>query len=246
MLYAAGMVTNDLFDLQIDRKERPFRPLPSGAISRNAAIVASMILVTVGLFAADTIGVAAGLFALAIAIAMLTYNAKAKHYVWGPLVMGACRGLNVLLGMSVAIEAGVVPDPIWLIPLGNAVYITGVTWFAKQEAEESAVGRLRLGALIMAAGLGIHAAVLFWSASAIDTIAWPLGVSFVGFIAYRVSAAIGDPGPATVQRAVKTTVLGLIILDAVLVTAFAGLLWGAIVAALLIPALLLGKWIYST
>src|SRR5262245_28722487 len=31
-LYSAGMVWNDYFDLEQDRRERPFRPLPSGRI----------------------------------------------------------------------------------------------------------------------------------------------------------------------------------------------------------------------
>ena len=33
VLYAAGMALNDLFDLEIDRAERPARPLPSGRVS---------------------------------------------------------------------------------------------------------------------------------------------------------------------------------------------------------------------
>ena len=36
-LYTAGMVLNDVFDYEIDRHERPFRPLPSGRISLGAA-----------------------------------------------------------------------------------------------------------------------------------------------------------------------------------------------------------------
>ena len=30
LLYTAGMVLNDVFDYDVDRQERPFRPLPSG------------------------------------------------------------------------------------------------------------------------------------------------------------------------------------------------------------------------
>src|SRR5947208_9514410 len=36
-LYSAGMVWNDFFDVEQDRRERPFRPLPSGRISRRHA-----------------------------------------------------------------------------------------------------------------------------------------------------------------------------------------------------------------
>ncbi len=33
LLYAAGVVLNDVFDLERDRRERPERPLPSGRVS---------------------------------------------------------------------------------------------------------------------------------------------------------------------------------------------------------------------
>src|SRR6516165_8850631 len=37
-LYCAGMVWNDYFDLEQDRRERPERPLPSGRVSLRAAV----------------------------------------------------------------------------------------------------------------------------------------------------------------------------------------------------------------
>jgi 4-hydroxybenzoate polyprenyltransferase len=48
-----------------------------------------------------------------------------------------------------------------------------------------------------------------------------------------------------VQAAVKTAVLGLVGLDAVLATSLAGTA-GLLVLLLLPPALWLGKWVYST
>ena len=36
-LYAGGVVLNDVFDFEIDRRERPERPLPSGRIGRGPA-----------------------------------------------------------------------------------------------------------------------------------------------------------------------------------------------------------------
>ena len=32
-----GMITNDLFDIQVDTQERPGRPLPSGRVRMSAA-----------------------------------------------------------------------------------------------------------------------------------------------------------------------------------------------------------------
>src|SRR5688572_2542760 len=36
-LYCAGMVLNDVYDIDADRRERPQRPLPSGRIGWNVA-----------------------------------------------------------------------------------------------------------------------------------------------------------------------------------------------------------------
>ena len=47
-LYLAGMVFNDVFDLEIDRRERPGRPIPSGRISRGAAIAFGVALLSLG------------------------------------------------------------------------------------------------------------------------------------------------------------------------------------------------------
>ena len=47
--YIAGMALNDLADVSTDRIERPGRPIPSGHISKRAAIAFIMALFTIGL-----------------------------------------------------------------------------------------------------------------------------------------------------------------------------------------------------
>jgi hypothetical protein len=51
---------------------------------------------------------------------------------------------------------------------------------------------------------------------------------------------------ANVQTAVKHAILTLIVLDAAVILAVAGPLFALPVLALLVPSLLLGKWVYST
>src|SRR5438552_3330559 len=43
-IYLAGMVLNDWFDLEVDRVERPSRPLPSGRIPAQHALVLGVVL----------------------------------------------------------------------------------------------------------------------------------------------------------------------------------------------------------
>ena len=55
-----------------------------------------------------------------------------------------------------------------------------------------------------------------------------------------------DPTPEKVQAAVKLSILSLIWLDATMAVAVSGPAEGVAIAALLIPALVLGRRVYST
>ena len=78
------------------------------------------------------------------------------------------------------------------------------------------------------------------------TVLFPyLLVAFGFLVGLPIARAVRRPGPKEVQAAVKRCVLGLVALDAVLATAFLGAP-GLLILFLLPPALLLGKWVYST
>ena len=62
------------------------------------------------------------------------YDRRLKGTLIAPLGMGACRFLNVLLGMSAAAEPWY--EVHWLIAAAVGIYIAGVTWFARTEAEQ--------------------------------------------------------------------------------------------------------------
>ena len=51
-LYCGGMVWNDYFDVEQDRRERPFRPIPSGRVSRREAAGLGGLLLLAGLVCA--------------------------------------------------------------------------------------------------------------------------------------------------------------------------------------------------
>src|SRR5947208_14106844 len=55
-LYCAGMVWNDYFDLEQDKRERPFRPLPSGRVSLRAAATLGTVLLLAGVACAGLAG----------------------------------------------------------------------------------------------------------------------------------------------------------------------------------------------
>ncbi|MFF4767660.1 SCO3242 family prenyltransferase [Streptomyces sp. NPDC001255] len=99
-LYEAGMALNDWADRAEDAAERPHRPLPSGRITAPAALLAASALTAAGLALAARAGRPALLLASALAGTVWAYDLRLKHTPWGPLAMGAARGLDVLLGAA--------------------------------------------------------------------------------------------------------------------------------------------------
>ena len=100
-IYGAGCVYNDLCDLKIDRIERPFRPLPSGKISSRAAAFLTVFLFAMGLAGAALAGFRSFLIATVLIILVVFYDRLTKDIlILGSLNMAACRGGNLLLGMS--------------------------------------------------------------------------------------------------------------------------------------------------
>jgi 4-hydroxybenzoate polyprenyltransferase len=259
-LYCGGMVWNDFFDVEQDRKERPFRPIPSGRISRPAAAGFGAALLASGLLFALLAGwslsgwrepeTGGGLvwtplvLSIILAVCIVLYDAWLKRTWAGPVGMGACRFLNVLLGLSVA---GQVHWP-WDVYLAFVVgvYIAGVTWFARTEVRSSSQTALTGAAAVMLAGLVLGLAVPLRLEAGESPWLFPYLLVGLGFlVGLPVCRAIAVPTPARVQAAVKSALLGLVGLDAVLATALAGP-WGLAVLFLLIPTLILGRWLYST
>jgi 4-hydroxybenzoate polyprenyltransferase len=265
LLYTAGMVLNDVFDIEIDRKERPFRPLPSGRISLGVARAFGFGLLLLGVAAgwgagyADPAGAAipwrSGAVATALAACVLLYDRVLKSTPIGPLGMGLCRFLNVLLGMSAARET--MGDVVvgysaaeLLVAAGVGVYIVVVTIFAFSEASESKGPLLLAAVVVMACGAVVLASFTALAPRGLvrsdPMIFWLLLGLLMVTVLRRALSAVMDPSPERVQVAVKHSILSLIWLDAATTLAVAPPVYAVAIAALLIPALLLGRWVYST
>ena len=122
-LYLAGMVFNDVFDVEIDRRERPGRPIPSGRIGRNAAIAFGTVLLGIGVGLPWMHGIIAGSVATGIGLMLLAYDALHARTAWSVLLMGGCRGGLYILGMACLNEPSGAPADDGLLV---AVIIGGV------------------------------------------------------------------------------------------------------------------------
>ena len=256
-LYLAGMAWNDVFDRAEDAKARPFRPIPSGRVKAGTASAIGVVLLMAGLVLSLvpenlTVYMSGSQlpvrFAGLIALMVILYDAWLKRTPAGPLAMGTCRFLNVLLGLSASPNFVTVDSLPFCLHLAAVVgvYIVGVTWFARTEEAASNRRHLIGASLVMAAAVAIALTVPVHLPE--GTSPWYFSVLLVGFgflIGVPLVAAVRQPDPKRVQVAVKRCILGLVVLDAILATAFVGVP-GLLILLLLPPALWLGKWVYST
>ncbi len=228
-LYGGGVVLNDVFDAEIDRVERPERPIPSGKVTLAQAGAFGILLLLAGIACAAMYGPRSTLIAVLVAALAVTYDALAKdHVVWGPLCMGACRGGNLWLGLSVLPLTG---HGLWLALLPIA-YIAAITLVSRGEVGGGSRQSL-YAALATFSGviLAILALLLLGEAPFFP------GLPFLGLFAYMIYPpllrAIENPSGPLIGKAVKAGVIALIAFDAALATALAGWPTGLLILALL-------------
>lgn len=237
-LYGGGITLNDFFDRELDAVERPERPIPSGRVRPAAAATVGITLLIAGVGAAFQANSAAGWIAAAIAGFVLLYDSWGKHRAaFGPVNMGLCRGLNLLLGVA-AVPAALAGR--WVLALLPFTYICGVTALSRGEVSGGKRGTALFSLLSMTLVLvgltltAMNAQELPWAGLALTVaLAWRLLPPF--WRAYKDSAA----GP--IRAAVKTGVLSLVLLDAVIGASYAGVLFGGVILATALLAALLSR-----
>ncbi len=255
LLYAAGVVLNDVADYRLDCRERPLRPLPSGRVTVAGARRLGFGLLVAGVLLAWSAALAAaspwpGLIGTLLAALVVLYDFWLKPTLLGPVAMGACRSLNVLMGMSATKASWSAAHAV--VVAGVGTYVSGVTWLARTESQPSRRAVWALASAVMVAGVALLAWFPAWfPAEAEPPLVlpprWHVLMAALGLlIAYRCGLAVIDPTPRRVQAAVKQSIFSLIILSAAVCLAVQGFLPAVMILLLLVPTMILGRWVYST
>lgn len=258
LLYIAGIVLNDYFDVEVDRRERPSRPLASGSISKERA----MSIALIALAAANAIALAVSPASLAVSAALtaaiIAYDYRLKRSPAGPFAMGSTRFLNVILGASPALSAAVasggraVPVPgIWAAAIFAAtslfVYIIAIMILSKKEVGNEKPNTSAAFSIIFAMIASIALAGIF-----LLQLQWVFLINLMIFAAVivatykRLIITESSPDSNPVQQAIKNMVISIIILDSVFVSGMAGFPYGMATLVLIAPAILLAKKLYVT
>lgn len=99
LVSGAAMVSNDYFDLAVDRVNHPRRPLPSGRVSRGDVIALAAVLGATGMMAAGSMGAVPLTLATLILSIGLVYNWKLKESgLLGNLMVSISVGTTFVFG----------------------------------------------------------------------------------------------------------------------------------------------------
>ncbi|PRY09693.1 4-hydroxybenzoate polyprenyltransferase [Pontibacter ummariensis] len=237
-LYGGGVVFNDVFDAELDRVERPERPIPSGRATLAGATTLGALLLVGGVFAAWQVSAMSAAIATIVALLALLYDWKGKHQsLLGPVNMGACRGGNLLLGVS-AVPAAL--EELWFIALIPIVYISAITMVSRGEVHGGNQAALK-GAVFMYAA--VFAGII--SLAALPQFNLVYCIPFLLLFAYLIFPpllkAMSAKEPKLIMKAVKAGVLSLIVLDASMAAGFAGWQYGLLVLLLLPVSLYIAR-----
>ncbi|MFC4874128.1 UbiA-like protein EboC [Negadavirga shengliensis] len=237
-LYGGGVAFNDVFDAELDAKERPERPIPSGQATVTSAGWMAFGLMLMGVLAAWMVNAFSGWIAISIALLAVLYDAWGKHQlIFGPINMGLCRAGNLLLGVSV------IPEMIgkyWYLGLIPLFYVAAITMVSRGEVHGKNKSALQGGMFIY---LLIVTAIFILSFIHYEN--WweslPFLILLVYFIFPPLWRALKFQEPSLIGKAVKAAVLALIILNATLASAFSGWVVGLCILLLLPLSLKLAK-----
>jgi geranylgeranylglycerol-phosphate geranylgeranyltransferase len=96
---AGGNVINDFFDVNIDKINKPSRPLPQGKISSSAALVEAILLFLAGLGLSLEVKALSLLIAFAACGFLILYSYKLKKtFLWGNLTVSVVAALAFVYG----------------------------------------------------------------------------------------------------------------------------------------------------
>ena len=244
LLYVAGIVLNDYFDIEIDRRERPFRPLPSGSISRRHALSIALIALLIANTIAFMLGPTSLALSLVLTLAIVAYDYRLKRGLFGPFAMAAARFLNVVFGASLLLPY--ISNHSLAILATAAVslflYIIAIIILSKKEAgnerPNSTLAFLMVFGVI--SGVGALGLLLQLQWAFLLNLAIFATVMIVTFKQHLMKAL------PSVQKAVRNMVISIIILDSVFVTGTTGLPYGLATLLLIVPAVVLAKKLYVT
>jgi UbiA prenyltransferase family protein len=206
MMYVAGSFLNEAFDRELDARERPARPIPSGQAGAAAVFDAGFALLIGGIAVIAVVALASGtgwrpvLCAIALGSLIVFYDAYHNDNPAGPIVLGLCRvGVYATAAFAATREVDPVLVRGMIALLG---YLIGVAYLARQDSLDRAGNLWPLAVLALPA----------WLAFPNNPVAWVC----YGCLIVTTRSALLLLGRRKTRDAVSLLIAGIALLDATL------------------------------
>lgn len=208
LLYLAGMLLNDLLDADWDQRHDNPRPITLGLVSRQQVAAATALLLA--LAGAAVLGLSQLIdqphwllgSATLLVGCILGYNLLHKKYAHSVWLMGACRSA---LYLTAAASLAVPPEPIWLCAILLGVYISGLTYLARQEHRNQLLSRLPLVLMLSPVVLAIHSDNVWF---------WPVLLLWLGWLGWHYWRHLANPRQRKVRAFIGAGLAALPLFDA--------------------------------
>jgi hypothetical protein len=247
LLYCVGIVLNDLYDFDIDKKERPNRPLPSGKISRRSAIVLVAIFSTLALILSLQVSFSTLVISSILFSVIFGYDKYLKNTHAGPFTIASARVMNILLGTSVSLRSvDSFSDIVTLtfVLIITFVYVSLIGFISKYEVHGfSDNTKLLLPPAIVAI---VISSIILFSLMGFFKLESLIILSLFSFIMIISFSRIYRRDSGMTQQIVRNMILSIIVLDSTFLTGIIGIELGLVVLTLMAPLLVLANKMYMT
>jgi geranylgeranylglycerol-phosphate geranylgeranyltransferase len=214
LVAAGGNVINDYFDFAIDRVNRPDRAVPSGKITRQAALLYALALSVLGVATSLFINVACFALAALNAILLVLYSWKLKRSALvGNLLVGYLTGCVFLFG-GAAVSAIFIPGVLFvsaMLAITSREIVKDVEDLAGDRTGGATTFPIRYGvkASLVVAALFMLAAVVI---SPLPFIIGALGSAYLGIVVIGgvillYSSALSWSSPSKASELIKYAML---------------------------------------
>jgi len=208
LLYLAGMLLNDLLDADWDQQHQNPRPITLGLVSRQQVRLATALLLM--LAAAALLGLSRLIdqphwllgSATLLVGCILGYNVLHKKYAHSVWLMGACRSA---LYLTAAASLAIPPGPIWLCAMLLGVYISGLTYLARQEHRNQLLSRLPLLLMLSPLVLAFYSNSVWF---------WPVMLLWLGWLGRSYWRHLAQPRQRQVRAFIGAGLAALPLFDA--------------------------------
>jgi len=247
LLYCVGIVLNDLYDFDIDKKERPNRPLPSGKISRRSAIVLVAIFSTLALILSLLVSFSTLVISSILFLTIFGYDKYLKNTHAGPLTIASARVMNILLGTSVSfrsVDSYSQIVTLTFVLIITFVYVSLIGFISRYEVRGfSDNAKLLLPPAIVAI---VISSIILFSLMGFFKLESLIILSLFSLIMLISFSRIYRRDSGRTQQIVRNMILSIIVLDSTFLTGIIGIELGLAVLILMAPLLVLANKMYMT